>query len=106
VLLKIHERDIAYLKKGQQGTLLLTAYPNEVIPLMIENVAVVYEQEGDYTWYRTEASIASEHMSKTILLRPGMEGLGKIAVGQKSYAWIWFHSLTDWLRLWVWSWMP
>jgi biotin carboxyl carrier protein len=106
VVLKIHERDIAYLQRGQTGSLMLTAYPNESIPLTVEQVAIVYEQEGDYTWYRTEASIPFDHLPSAMLLRPGMEGLGKIEVGQKSIAWIGLHRLTDWLRLWFWSWTP
>ena len=106
VVLKIHERDIAYLQTGQKGSLMLTAYPNHSIPLTIEQVAIVYEQEGDYTWYRTEASLSSSHLPNAILLRPGMAGLGKIEVGQKSLAWIGLHRLTDWLRLWFWSWTP
>tara|TARA_R110001583_G_scaffold7720_2_gene37832 strand:- start:6993 stop:8792 length:1800 start_codon:yes stop_codon:yes gene_type:complete len=106
VILKIHERDIAYLQKGQTGTLMLTAYPNKAIPLIIEQVAIVYEQEGDYTWYRTEASIDQNKLPVGMLLRPGMEGLGKVEVGQKSLAWLGFHRLTDWLRLWFWSWAP
>lgn len=106
VVLKIHERDIAYLEKGQVGSLILTAYPSEPIPLTVQQVAIVYEQEGDYTWYRTEASISHEHLPNDLLLRPGMEGLGKIEVGQKSMAWIGFHRLTDWLRLWFWTWTP
>ena len=39
-------------------------------------------------------------------LRPGMEGIGKIYVDERHLFWIWTHSLTDWLRLWLWSWMP
>ncbi len=106
VVLKIHERDIAYLQTGQKGSLMLTAYPNHSIPFTIEQVAIVYQQEGDYTWYRTEASLSSTHLPNNILLRPGMAGLGKIDVGQKSLAWIGLHRLTDWLRLWFWSWTP
>jgi len=106
VVLKIHERDIAYLQTGQQGSLMLTAYPNHSIPITIEQVAIVYQQEGDYTWYRTEASLSSTHLPNNILLRPGMAGLGKIEVGQKSLAWMGLHRLTDWFRLWFWSWTP
>lgn len=106
VVLKVHERDIAYLQKGQIGSLMLTAYPHHSIPLTIQQVAIVYQQEGHYTWYRTEASLAYEHLPSDMLLRPGMEGVGKIEVGQKSLAWIGLHRLTDWLRLWLWSWTP
>lgn len=106
VVLKVHERDIAYLQKGQIGSLMLTAYPKQSIPLIVEQVAIVYEQQGDYTWYRTEASIDQDNLPSEMLLRPGMEGLGKIEVGEKSLAWLGFHRLVDWFRLWFWSWTP
>jgi len=35
-----------------------------------------------------------------------MEGVGKIFVDERKMIWIWTHSLTDWLHLLFWSWMP
>ena len=40
------------------------------------------------------------------MLRPGMQGIGKINAGQERMIWIWTHEIIDWLRLWVWSWWP
>jgi hypothetical protein len=39
-------------------------------------------------------------------LRPGMEGVGKVAIGERRLIWIWTHKLIDWVRLAFWSWMP
>jgi hypothetical protein len=39
-------------------------------------------------------------------LRPGMEGVGKIHVERRRFAWIWTHKIGHWLRMWVWSWWP
>ena len=39
-------------------------------------------------------------------LRPGMEGVGKVSVGERKLIWIFTHSLFDWFRLWSWKWMP
>jgi hypothetical protein len=35
-----------------------------------------------------------------------MEGVGKIAVGERRLAWIWTHNFVNWLRLTLWAWMP
>ena len=43
---------------------------------------------------------------RDLKLRPGMEGVGKINAGEQSYAWIWTHRLSDWLRLQIWTWLP
>jgi hypothetical protein len=37
-------------------------------------------------------------------LRPGLQGVAKIDAGTQSFAWIWTHRITDWLRLALWSW--
>ena len=42
----------------------------------------------------------------TGILRPGMEGIGKINAVRERMVWIWTHEFIDWLRLWVWSWWP
>jgi hypothetical protein len=39
-------------------------------------------------------------------LRPGMEGVGKIAVDQRHFAWIWTRQVVDWVRLQLWTWLP
>jgi len=38
-------------------------------------------------------------------LRPGMDGVAKVHVGERKLVWIWTHSLFDWLRLNIWSWL-
>jgi hypothetical protein len=35
-----------------------------------------------------------------------MEGVGKVLIGERKLIWIWTHSMVDWLRLWVWKWLP
>jgi hypothetical protein len=39
-------------------------------------------------------------------IRPGMEGVGKIGVGNRKLIWIWTHSLVDWFRFWLWKELP
>ena len=33
-------------------------------------------------------------------------GLGKIHVEERKLVWIWTRSFVDWVRLWLWSWLP
>jgi hypothetical protein len=52
--------------------------------------------------FRVEASV----QGAATQLRPGMEGIGKAVVGERSLLWIWTHGFVDWLRLALWSWIP
>lgn len=102
LVLNVDERDIPFLKVGQEGYLVLKAYPNKEIFFRLEKVATVYQQDQGKITYRTEASFNSPELA----LRPGMEGLAKVSVGKESYIWLVFHQTFNWLRFQLWSWMP
>ena len=53
-------------------------------------------------YFRVEALIERP----TERLRPGMEGVGKVSVGERRLVWIWTRSFIDWLRLSLWTWLP
>ena len=67
-----------------------------VMPLMISEAA-----DGN-NYFRIEAELAEAPK----LLRPGMEGVGKIEIEQRRLLWIWTHRMFDWLKLAAWSWLP
>jgi hypothetical protein len=35
-----------------------------------------------------------------------MEGIGKVSVDRRSLLGIWTRSLTDWIRITAWKWLP
>jgi multidrug efflux pump subunit AcrA (membrane-fusion protein) len=102
VILKVDERDIAYLNTGQRGELALSGIPNEVMPFGVKQITPVSTPQEGRNYFRVEAQIDNP----SARLRPGMEGVGKISVGEHKLIWIWTHSLIDWLRLWAWRWTP
>jgi RND family efflux transporter MFP subunit len=100
VILKVDERDIAHLATGQEGDLALSGIPNEVMHFVVKQITPVSTAQEGINYFRVEAQI--DHPSPR--LRPGMEGIGKVSIGERKLIWIWTHSLTDWLRLKVWNW--
>lgn len=101
VILKVEDRDIRDVRAGQSGSLVLSGLAGEVLDFEVRNVSMAEAEEGRNV-FRVEAQLARSDLK----LRPGMEGVGKIHVGRQSYAWIWTHRLTDWLRMQVWTWLP
>jgi RND family efflux transporter MFP subunit len=102
VILKIDQRDIGEPQPGQTGHLALTALPGEQLPLTVKRITPVSISEDGINYFRVEA-----HLDEPLPgLRPGMEGVAKIEIDRRRLFWIWTHSLTDWLRLWAWSWLP
>ena len=102
IILKVDEREIAYVEQGQQGLLTLSSLSQQSMPIRIERITSVAKAADGANFFRVEASLPEAGLN----LRPGMEGVGKISAGRERMVWIWTHDVIDWLRLWVWSWWP
>jgi len=102
VILKVDERDIAELKAGQRGELALSGIPHDVMRFAVKQITPVSTAQDGRNYFRVEAHL--DNPSER--LRPGMEGVGKISVGDRRLIWIWTHPLVDYLRVWLWKWMP
>jgi RND family efflux transporter MFP subunit len=100
IILHVDERDIMEVAEGQQGQLALTAMAGETLPFSVSRITPVSSQEEGSNTFRVEAKLQESSQR----LRPGMEGTGKISIGQRRLIWIWTHSLLDWLRLALWVW--
>ncbi len=104
VALQVDERDIANITVGQEGSLTLAAIPGKHFSLIVEKVSSVYQEDEVNAVFRVEARIVD--MTETYSLRPGMKGIGKISVGQRSYLWQWTRRMLGWLQLHLWAWLP
>ncbi len=102
IILKVDEKEISYVRIGQQGHLALSSLPNDKFALTVEKITAIANTEDGSNIFRVEAALPEAPE----LLRPGMEGIGKIEVGEKKLLWIWTHDLIAWIKLWLWSWLP
>jgi multidrug resistance efflux pump len=102
VILKVDDRDIAYVLNGQRGRLALTGLGGDPMPFQVTKVTSVSTAQEGRNYFRVEAQLEQPRNG----VRPGMEGVGKIVVDQRKFAWIWTRSLVDWMRITFWTWMP
>jgi biotin carboxyl carrier protein len=103
MVLQVDERDISHVAEGQTGELTVTSMPGERFAFRVRSITPVNTAKEGRNFYRVEAELQQEAETR---LRPGMEGVGKIAIEERKLVWIWTHGLTDWVRLWAWSWLP
>jgi len=102
VILQVDERDILFVSKDQPGQLLLTGLSGAAFPLKVKTVTPVATAADGRNYFRVEAQVDDPEKR----LRPGMEGIGKVVVGDGSLIWIWTRSLVDWARITLWKWWP
>lgn len=102
VILQVDEREMRHVKVGQPGKLMISGIMGEPIPLSVSKITPVATARDGRNFFRVEAKL--DQMPPH--LRPGMEGVGKVSVGDRRLWWILAHSFTDWLRLSLWNWLP
>lgn len=102
VIVQVDERDIDDIEVGQEGLLALPSLPDETFPLTVSTITPVLTAMEGRNYFRVEAQLSGESRR----LRPGMEGVGKVEIGQRRLLWIWTHEMIDWVRLKLWTWLP
>jgi RND family efflux transporter MFP subunit len=101
VVLNVDERDIGELALGQRGELALAGMPYDRLSFTVRQITPISTAQEGRNSFRVEAQLDQANLR----LRPGMEGVGKIAVGERKLVWIWTHSLVEWLQLGAWRWL-
>ena len=104
VVLEVPDSDIDECQIGQKGVIVLTAMPDREFSIKVERLTPVSSAKEGLNYFRVEASLLDEADSE--LFRPGMEGVGKVAVGERGLLWTWTHSALDTIRLFIWKWTP
>ena len=102
VILQVGENEMRHVQIGQQGSLMISGIVGEPIPLSVSKVTPMATARDGRNFFRVEASLDQIPLH----LRPGMEGVGKVSVGEQRLWWVLTHTFTDWLRLSLWSWLP
>ncbi len=102
VVMKVDDRDIGRVSRGQKGQLKLSGMPDRAINITIDRLTPVSLTEGGRNFFRVEAVMENQ----SDLMRPGMEGIAKIEIGRAKLIWIWTRRLVEWLRLFVWNRLP
>ncbi len=101
VILEVDERDIALVAAGGRGALALSALPGTKVDLKVVRVTPVARNEQGRHYFEVEAALTE---TPNPLLRPGLRGVAKVPVGERSLLSIWTRRAVDSVRLLLWSW--
>lgn len=102
VILQVDENEMRHIELGQHGQLMIAGIVGGASPLTVTKITPMATARDGHNFFRVEAHL--ERMPAN--LRPGMEGVGKVNVGERRLWWVMTHTFTDWLRLSLWNWLP
>ena len=102
VILNVDESEISQIEHGQTGQLALSALPDKKLDITVSKITPISSSSNGHTFFRVEAKLNGDYKQ----LQPGMEGIGKIYVGDRNLAWIITHKVMDRIRLSLWYLWP
>lgn len=102
VVLQVDESEMRYVELDQRGNLMISGIVGEPIPFSVSKITSIATPSDGRNFFQVEAQLDQGHVH----LRPGMEGVGKITVGERRLWWVLSHTFTDWVRLTLWKWLP
>lgn len=99
VTMEIDERDMAGVKKQNTGKVVIKALPGKPVDIVVDQIVPMAISGDGKTYFRVEGQFDKTSSE----LRPGMEGIARINIGERKLLWIWTHKVIDRVRLWFWA---
>ena len=96
--LLVPEDQIFDIETGQEGELAMVSYPGRKIKFIVEKINPIAEVENQRNIFKVRVQLLDTYPG----MRPGMEGVAKVNVGQRRYAWIWSRKVVNWIRMKLW----
>lgn len=96
--LLVSEEEIYDIKVGQEGVLATASYPGQQIKFVVERINPIAEVVNQRNVFKVRVQLLETHS----WMRPGMEGVAKVSVGQRPYAWMWTRKIVNWIRMQLW----
>jgi hypothetical protein len=94
----VPEDQIGDVRTGQEGELATASYPDRRIRFVVEHVNPVAEVSKQQNAFKVRVRL----LEVQPWMRPGMEGVAKITIDRRSYAWLWTRRLVNWVRMKLW----
>jgi hypothetical protein len=102
ITLLVPEMDTQSVRPGLTGQVLLAALPDRTFEFEVRTVTPVARAAEGVNGFEALADLKGNDPR----LRPGMEGVAKIDIGERHLIWIWTHELVYWLRVKLWALVP
>ena len=96
--LLVPEDQIFDIEIYQEGFLATASYPGQRIKFTVERISPIAEVVNQRNVFKVRVKLLETYD----WMRPGMEGVAKVSIGKRRYAWIWSRKIVNWIRMKLW----
>ena len=102
VILEVQANRIDEIETGLSGDLVLQSMPEQTFSFEIDRITPVAEYDSGRTFFNVSASFADVDDK----WRSGMEGIGKVDMGEQRMIILLSRDIVNWVRMQIWRWVP
>ncbi|HEU4460761.1 MAG TPA: HlyD family efflux transporter periplasmic adaptor subunit [Methylibium sp.] len=103
-IVEVEDGDIGAVRVGQHGSLVLTAEPHRAHAFTVARITPLAQSLQGRQVFEVEVALAHA-AADAALLRPGMRGVARLAVGEAPRVAQWTREALAWMRLATWRWI-
>ena len=96
---EVNERDVEDIREGGRGEIAFASLPKLTFPVHIRSVEPAAQAKDNANIYIARCDFEGPPQP---WMRPGMSGVAKLEVGQRSLLWVVTHRTMDFLRMYFW----
>ncbi len=96
--LAVPEDQILDVEEGFEGELATVRDPANKISFRVERINPVAEVVNRRNVYKVRVLLLDSYPGLT----PGAEGIAKVTLGKRKYAWLWTRKLVNWIKMKLW----
>ncbi|MFW6065669.1 MAG: efflux RND transporter periplasmic adaptor subunit [Planctomycetota bacterium] len=96
--LGVSEDQVSDVRTGMEGELAVEGAPDRRVRFTLTRISPIATTAEERHVFKARAELDDVRP----WMRPGMEGLAKIEIDRRSYAWIWTRKVRNWLRMKLW----
>ncbi|HEX5127764.1 MAG TPA: HlyD family efflux transporter periplasmic adaptor subunit [Rhodocyclaceae bacterium] len=103
IVLAVEDKDIGNVHTNMPGKLTLSAMPYDPLNIRVERITPLAKYDGGRNVFEVQAKLTSNAQVNESGLRPGLEGVAKIALDRESIIQAAGGRVMEWLRFKLWS---
>ncbi len=96
--LYVPEDEVSEVQVGQEGRLATASFPAQRLRFIVERINPAAEVVNNRNVFKVRVRLVDTRP----WIRPGMEGVAKITIEKRRYAWIWSRKVVNWIRMKLW----
>lgn len=98
IVTEVDEQDVGVLRNGQHAQVLFAALSGPALTATVARIAPVASTLDGRNVFEVDATLSGSPAA----LRPGLRGVARIEIEERTLGWIWWHRASQWTQRTMW----